>query len=89
VAQALERQDPEEVAPAEGYRVANVVFDATPLQHLTALVTEEGPLRPSRLRALRREVRGFAQPGSLTIGSDEAHSASPPTLPSPTKGGGA
>lgn len=60
MAQALERQDPEEVAPAEGYRVANVVFDATPLRHFTALVTEEGPLRPSRLREIRRELRLFA-----------------------------
>jgi translation initiation factor 2B subunit (eIF-2B alpha/beta/delta family) len=59
---SLARQDPEDVAATGGFRVANVVFDATPLRSFAAVITEEGPLRAARLREIRRELRGWGDP---------------------------
>ena len=47
-------QPPEEVlaTPLPGVAVANYYFDRTPLHHLTAVVTEAGPLSPPQVRSL-------------------------------------
>jgi len=52
---ALERQDPADVAEAQGFRLDNVAFDATPLDWFAAVITEEGRLTP-RLLARTRAV---------------------------------
>ncbi len=53
---ALERQDPADVTEAQGFRVDNVVFDATPLDWFASVITEEGRLSQRLLRAVRQRL---------------------------------
>jgi len=53
---ALTPQAPSDLARVSGVRVANVVFDATPLAWFDAILTEEGKLTPELLAQTRRRL---------------------------------
>ncbi len=53
---ALAPQSPSDLARVAGVRVANVVFDATPLSWFTEILTEKGMLTPELLLATRRRL---------------------------------
>jgi translation initiation factor 2B subunit (eIF-2B alpha/beta/delta family) len=53
---ALTPQEPADLVRASKPRVANVVFDATPLNWFTEVVTEQGELTPGLLDNVRRRL---------------------------------
>lgn len=63
----LERQPPEDVCKPQGFRVQNVVFDATPLDLFTEVITESGPLT----RHLLHKVRAALERSALAIRNSE------------------
>jgi translation initiation factor eIF-2B subunit delta len=52
-------QDPQEVWPEhpQGVEVHNLYFDVTPLEYVTAVVTEQGVLTPGELRNIVRQLK--------------------------------
>lgn len=55
---ALGRQEAADLARVSGARVDNAVFDATPLQWFSAVITERGRLTKRMLREVRRQLAG-------------------------------
>ncbi len=53
----IEDHDPGEVLENAPFRIANYYFDETPLDYITAAVTEKGQLIPEELRRLMAEMK--------------------------------
>jgi translation initiation factor 2B subunit (eIF-2B alpha/beta/delta family) len=55
---ALEEMDPRELLPepTAGVAVRNVYFDLTPASFITAVVTQQGVLRPEEVRPLAQKA---------------------------------
>lgn len=51
--EVTEEQDPNQVHPAEDFRVRNIIFDRTPISEFTAVVTEQGKLNEAMLSRYR------------------------------------
>jgi eIF-2B alpha/beta/delta-like uncharacterized protein len=66
----VERQDPAEVWPAHppGVNVLNYYFDLTPLEYLSFLATEQGPLQVDELEQRLAELRIH----EMLLGAEEA-----------------